>query len=104
MNSQDPCNPEYTDRVGAVAYDGADAIERAFADFREGKLKDNKTGIMIHHVIDEVDRGEPILVEEIECREGESLEQLKARIHAHEHRLIVQATEKVVAEILKRRR
>jgi phosphoribosylglycinamide formyltransferase len=85
------------------AYDGADAIERAFADFQEGKLKDARTGIMIHHVIDEVDRGEPILIREIECKKGENLEQLKERIHVHEHQLIVEATEKVISEILTRK-
>lgn len=75
-------------------------IERAFEDFQNGKLKDNKTGIMVHNVIKEVDQGEPILTKEIECRQGESLAQLEERIHAHEHELIVQATAKVVGEIL----
>ncbi|KAL6849090.1 Bifunctional purine biosynthetic protein ADE5,7 [Amphichorda felina] len=82
------------------AYDGANAIERAFEDFQNGKLKDNKTGIMVHNVIKEVDQGEPILTKEIECRQGETLAQLEERIHSHEHELIVQATAKVVGEIL----
>ncbi|KAH8886382.1 phosphoribosylglycinamide formyltransferase [Thozetella sp. PMI_491] len=80
-------------------YDGADAIERAYADFTAGKLENNTTGIMIHHVIDQVDRGEPILTREIECQEGESLDQLKERIHSHEHELIVEATAKIATEI-----
>lgn len=75
-------------------------IERAFEDFQNGKLKDNKTGIMVHNVIKEVDQGEPILTKEIECRQGETLAQLEERIHSHEHELIVQATAKVVGEIL----
>jgi phosphoribosylglycinamide formyltransferase len=58
---------------------------------------------MVHYVIDKVDRGEPILVREIECREGESLDQLKERIHSHEHELIVEATAKVAQEIVARR-
>lgn len=81
-------------------YDGAGAIERAFHDFQAGKLENNRTGIMIHYVIAEVDRGAPILTKEIECREGESLEDLEQRIHSHEHELIVAATAKVVDEIL----
>jgi phosphoribosylglycinamide formyltransferase len=85
------------------AYDGANAIERAFHDFQSGKLKDNRTGIMVHHVISEVDRGQPILVKEIECRAGEDLHQLEERIHGHEHELIVEATARVVGAILAKR-
>lgn len=84
-------------------YDGANAIARAFEDFKAGRLENGKTGIMVHYVIDQVDRGEPILVREIECREGEELHQLEERIHAHEHELIVEATAKVAGEILARK-
>lgn len=55
---------------------------------------------MIHYVIAEVDRGAPIITREIECREGETLEDLEQRIHSHEHDLIVEATAKVVGEIV----
>jgi phosphoribosylglycinamide formyltransferase len=55
---------------------------------------------MIHYCIAEVDMGEPILVEEIECREGESLEQLEDRIHEVEHILIVKATGLVAKKVL----
>ncbi|KAK4118751.1 phosphoribosylglycinamide formyltransferase [Parathielavia appendiculata] len=85
-------------------YDGAGAIERAFEDFKAGKLENNRTGIMVHYVIDKVDRGEPILIKEIECREGEDLHQLEERIHSYEHELIVEATGKVAKEILDRKR
>jgi phosphoribosylglycinamide formyltransferase len=54
---------------------------------------------MVHYVIAQVDRGQPILVREIECRQGEDLHQLEERIHSHEHELIVEATAKVVGEI-----
>ncbi|KAI1096066.1 phosphoribosylglycinamide formyltransferase [Rostrohypoxylon terebratum] len=74
------------------AYDGAGAIERAYEDFKAGKLQDNTTGIMIHYVIAEVDRGEPILVQRIQIQEGESLEDLEQKIHGYEHGLIVKAT------------
>jgi phosphoribosylglycinamide formyltransferase len=84
-------------------YDGANAIERAFEDFKAGKLQNNKTGIMVHYVIDKVDRGEPILVKEVECRDGEDLHQLEERIHSHEHELIVEATALVAREVLARR-
>lgn len=87
----------------AGRYDGAGAIERAYQDFQAGKLEDNKTGIMVHYVIAEVDRGQPIMTREIECREGESLEGLEQRIHSHEHDLVVEATAKVAGEILARK-
>jgi phosphoribosylglycinamide formyltransferase len=84
-------------------YDGANAIARAYDDFQSGKLEDGQTGIMIHFVIHEVDRGEPILVEKIDCRAGESLQELENRMHAVEHGLIVRATAKVVADLEARR-
>lgn len=73
------------------------AIERAFDELKAGRM--TRTGIMAHYVIDEVDRGEPILVQEIEWK-GEELEELKERIHVHEHQLIVKAAAKVVQEIV----
>lgn len=81
-------------------FDGAMAIERAFEEFKAGRL--TRTGIMAHYVIAEVDRGAPILVKEIEWK-GEELDELKERIHAHEHELIVKATAKVVQEIVEGR-
>ena len=73
------------------------AIERAFEEFKTGRL--TRTGVMAHYVIDEVDRGAPIMVKEIEW-EGEELEELKERMHLHEHELIVKATAKVAQEIV----
>ncbi|KAL7935919.1 formyl transferase [Trichoderma chlorosporum] len=82
-------------------FDGAHAIERAYEDLKAGKI--THTGIMVHYVIQEVDRGEPILTQEIGW-EGEDLDALEAKIHAHEHELIVRATAKVVREIGERRK
>lgn len=57
---------------------------------------------MAHYVILEVDRGDPIMVQEIEWK-GEELEELEERIHSYEHELIVNATAKVVGELLEER-
>ncbi|KAG5982462.1 hypothetical protein E4U55_001865 [Claviceps digitariae] len=81
-------------------FDGAMAIERAFEELKAGRL--TRTGIMAHYVIDEVDRGAPIVVQEIEWK-GEGLEELKERMHVHEHELIVKAATKVVQEIVEGR-
>lgn len=55
-----------------------------------------KTGIMIHRVIPLLDAGEPVIVKEVELREGESLQGLEGRIHEVEHVAIVEAVGKVV--------
>lgn len=82
------------------AYDGAGAIERAYNDFTAGKQ--TRTGIMVHYVIVEVDRGDPIMIQEIEWK-GEGLAEFEERVHSYEHKLIVKATAKVVREILEER-
>ncbi|KAG8977664.1 hypothetical protein FRC05_000920 [Tulasnella sp. 425] len=79
------------------AFDGANAIQRAYDAFQAGEA--SKTGVMVHYVVQEVDRGEPIIVKEIEIKQGESLEELEARIHQVEHVAIVEATRKVLEGI-----
>ena len=82
------------------AFNGAHAIERAYTAFKEGQI--TKTGVMIHYVIEQVDEGEPIVVREIEMREGESLGDLEERIHQVEHEAIVEGTNKALATLAKR--
>ncbi|KAI0483059.1 phosphoribosylglycinamide formyltransferase [Xylariaceae sp. FL0804] len=84
-------------------YDGAGAIKRAYDDFKAGKLENNQTGIMIHYVVEEVDRGEPIKIQPIQIQEGDSLEELEQRIHGFEHQLIVEATAEVAEKIVRHR-
>ncbi|ORY66035.1 phosphoribosylglycinamide formyltransferase [Pseudomassariella vexata] len=84
-------------------YDGAGAIERAYADFEAGKLENNTTGCMVHYVIAEVDRGAPIVIQEIVLQENERLESLIERTHDAEHGLIVKAAAKLCAEIAEKR-
>ena len=61
------------------AFDGADAIGRAFTAFQEGTIE--KTGVMVHRVVAEVDRGEPLVVREIPMKQGETKEELETKIH-----------------------
>lgn len=58
-----------------------------------------KTGIMIHRVIPLLDAGEPVVVREIELRQGESLEELEERIHVVEWEAIVDAVRIVVGQL-----
>jgi phosphoribosylglycinamide formyltransferase len=77
---------------------GAHCIERAWEEFKAGKR--TKTGIMIHYVITEVDKGEPIVQEEISIEGCKELSELQEQIHEHEHGLIVKGT-KIAIERLK---
>lgn len=70
------------------AFDGANAIGRAYEAGWKGEI--DKTGVMVHKVIKEVDRGEPLVVREVPIKQGETLEQLEARIHEVEHQIIVE--------------
>ena len=79
------------------AFDGASAIERAYEAFKEGKI--DKTGVMVHRVIKEVDRGAPVVVREIPFVEGESLEEFETRLHKIEWEVIVQGAAKILEEI-----
>ena len=47
---------------------------------------------MIHYVISEVDMGQPIVVKDVEIKEGEMLQDLEQRIHQVEWGAIVEGT------------
>ncbi|KAH9991152.1 formyl transferase [Russula vinacea] len=66
------------------AFDGTGAIERSYEAFQKGE---------------EVDRGEPVVVREVEIKKGEPLEAYEARLHRTEWEMIVEATQKVVGEV-----
>ena len=83
-------------------FDGANAIDRAYQAFQKGEI--SKTGVMVHYVIDQVDRGAPVLVKDVEMKTGESQDELEERIHKTEWQLIVEATSKVLAELEEKRR
>ncbi|KAF9132665.1 hypothetical protein BGW39_011610 [Mortierella sp. 14UC] len=63
------------------------AIERAFEAYQKGEIK--HTGVMVHRVIQEVDGGEPLLVEQVEIKPEDDLAALQERIHSVEHVLLV---------------
>ncbi|KAJ3335725.1 hypothetical protein HDU93_004606 [Gonapodya sp. JEL0774] len=78
-------------------FDGAEAIERAYAAYKEGKI--TRTGVMIHRVVPEVDRGEVICKREVPIEETDTLEDLQTRIHQTEHSLIVEGIRTRLAEL-----
>ena len=79
------------------AFDGAHAIERAYEAFQKGEIE--HSGVMVHRVVKEVDRGQPVLVREVEIVPGEAIEAFEERLHAVEWKIIVEATRKVLDEI-----
>jgi phosphoribosylglycinamide formyltransferase len=58
---------------------------------------------MIHYVISEVDRGEPIVIRKIKCKTPESLDELKERVHSHEHELILEGTAMAIHNLWEKR-
>ena len=75
---------------------GTHAIHRAHAAFQAGEIQ--HTGVMVHWVVPEVDAGPTIAVAQVEIRPGEPVETLEERIHATEHRLMVEAIGKVISK------
>jgi folate-dependent phosphoribosylglycinamide formyltransferase PurN len=78
-------------------FDGIRAIERAYEAAKTQELK--RTGVMVHQVVPEVDRGAPILTEEVPIHADDTLEMLETRIHQVEHRLLVEAIAKYLSTL-----
>jgi len=71
-------------------FPGMHGIEEAYQAYRRGEI--THTGVMVHLVPDPaVDAGPVVAQEEVTIYPEDSLEELEARIHAVEHRLLVQA-------------
>ena len=69
-------------------FPGIHAIARAHASYQRGEI--DHTGVMVHLVPDEgVDNGPVLGLQEIQFVPDESLEQFEARVHAAEHKLLV---------------
>lgn len=79
------------------AFDGTHAIERAWKAGQAGEI--TKAGVMIHYVIADVDKGEPIVIKELELNKDELLDDYEERVHKLEHVAIVEGTNKVLTEI-----
>ncbi len=71
-------------------FPGTNAIKRAFEAYQRGEIE--HTGVMVHLVPDEsVDAGPVVAQAEVSIPSDDTLEALEARVHATEHRLLVQA-------------
>lgn len=80
-------------------FDGtARAIEMAWNKCQKSD-KPLVAGCMVHYVIEEVDKGAPLVVKELEITpHGETLEEYEQRVHQAEHVAIVQGTIKALEQ------
>ncbi|KAJ7929062.1 formyl transferase [Mycena leptocephala] len=80
------------------AFDGTNAIERAYEAFQKGEIQ--HSGVMVHRVVKDVDRGEPLIVREVPLTKGEALDDFAKRLHTVEWEIIVQASKQVLDQVL----
>jgi formyltetrahydrofolate-dependent phosphoribosylglycinamide formyltransferase len=77
------------------AFPGTRAIERALDAARTGEIE--HTGVMVHHVVPEIDAGPVVATQIVPILPTDSLEDLSHRIHATEHELLVRAVAQTIA-------
>jgi formyltetrahydrofolate-dependent phosphoribosylglycinamide formyltransferase len=76
-------------------FPGVDAIRRAFEAYCAGEIEG--TGVMVHLVPDEgVDSGPVLAQAVVPIEPGDTLASLEARVHAVEHRLLVETLARLV--------
>lgn len=75
-------------------FPGVHAIERAYEAYRQGTI--THSGCMVHYAIPEVDAGPVVAQAEVPLSPADTLESFEARMHAAEHRLIVEAIQRVL--------
>jgi formyltetrahydrofolate-dependent phosphoribosylglycinamide formyltransferase len=76
---------------------GTHAIERAYAAFQSGEIE--HSGVMVHHVVAEVDAGPVIDSAIVPILPADLLEEFEARMHEHERLVLVRATARVLSQL-----
>ncbi|NJN65728.1 MAG: phosphoribosylglycinamide formyltransferase [Chloroflexaceae bacterium] len=74
---------------------GTNAIARAYEAYQRGEMSDS--GCMVHYAVPEVDAGPVVAQTVVPIEPGDTLESFEARMHAAEHRLIVEAVRVALA-------
>jgi formyltetrahydrofolate-dependent phosphoribosylglycinamide formyltransferase len=80
-------------------FPGAHGIEDAFKAWQRGEI--SRSGCMVHHVIKDLDAGEPIATQEVPFETGDTLESYSNKIHKAEHELIVESTHIALENLVK---
>ena len=70
-------------------FPGTHSIQRAYEAYQRGEI--DRTGIMVHWAVPHVDAGAVIAQAEAPILAADTLSDLEARVHAAEHRLLVEA-------------
>ncbi len=76
---------------------GLDAIRRAWDEAQAGHR--TRTGVMVHEVVVEVDAGPVVRQAQVELVPGEAFDAFEARMHAAEHRVLVDAVRQRLQEL-----
>lgn len=74
-------------------FPGKDAIKQAWEAYKQGRIK--STGLMIHHVIEEMDAGEVIETCEIPINSWDTFDDLNERVRHHEKPTLIKAIQKL---------
>jgi len=75
---------------------GMHSIQRAYEAFQSGKI--THTGVMVHQIVPEVDAGPAVISAIVPIYPADSPDDLEARIHATEHRLLIEAVRQCLFE------
>ena len=76
-------------------FPGTHAIDRALEAFKRGEI--SHTGIMVHHVIPEIDAGAALGTVSVPILPDDTIESLSTRMHKAEHRLLVEVVQRSVS-------
>lgn len=79
-------------------FPGKDAIKSAYDNFKLGKV--NKTGIMVHYVVEEIDAGEVIETLEVPIYKNDTEEILRHRIRYYEKFILIHGIQKVLTKFM----
>lgn len=72
-------------------FPGKDAIGEAHKAFKEGRLPQKRTGVMVHYVIPEIDAGTMICATEVPIFDSDTEEVLRARVQYCEKPILIQS-------------
>lgn len=75
-----------------ATFPGTDAIRRAFEAYQRGEI--DHSGCMVHYAVPEVDAGPVIVKEIVPITPSDTLDTFEAKVHAAEHRIIVEAVQR----------
>lgn len=80
-------------------FPGNNSIEDAYNSFKKNNV--DHTGIMVHHVIPEIDAGKVICTKKVNILNDDSLNDLKSRIQYYEKNLLIMAVNNVSIDLNK---